>query len=182
VTKVAVLLRAVNVAGHSRLQMAELRTILSGLGLSSVSTYLQSGNAIVEDDGATAESIERSITDTLTQAVQRPVDALVRTLADFEALVAANPFALRHPRTELHATFLKVAPGADQFAALELPAGVPDEFTRGDRVIYVRCPEGYGNTKLTNAFFERRLKVSASTRNWNTVLNLRALLGGPSAD
>jgi uncharacterized protein (DUF1697 family) len=181
-SRVAVLLRAINVAGHGRLQMAELRDVLAGLGLGSVSTYLQSGNAIVEDEGAAPETVEHTIAEALSQVVERPVDALVRSLSDLDALVAGNPFVASQPRSALHATFLKVAPEVDLVSVLEAPTGVTDGFAPGERAIYVCCPDGYGNTKLTNAFFERRLKVSASTRNWNTVLNLRALLGGVPVD
>ncbi len=30
-------------------------------------------------------------------------------------------------------------------------------------------PNGYGETKLSNNFFEEELKVTATTRNWRTV-------------
>jgi len=45
----------------------------------------------------------------------------------------------------------------------------PDEFVIIGKEVYVHCPNGYGNTKLTNTFFEKKLKLSATTRNWKTV-------------
>ena len=43
------------------------------------------------------------------------------------------------------------------------------------REVYLHCPNGYGNTKINNAFFEKRLKAIATTRNWNTVAKLLEL-------
>lgn len=49
---------------------------------------------------------------------------------------------------------------------------LPDEFYISGRSIYLFCPNGYGNTKLSNTFFEKGLKVRATTRNWKTLLEL----------
>ena len=56
------------------------------------------------------------------------------------------------------------------------PTGtLPDEFRISGRLVYLHCPNGYGRTKLTNAFFERKLGVVATTRNLRTVTTLAAM-------
>jgi uncharacterized protein (DUF1697 family) len=72
-------------------------------------------------------------------------------------------------------TFLAVDGDPARAAAIEAVGYEPDEFRLMGREVYLHCPEGYGRTKLNNAFWERRLRVAATTRNWNTVTTLLQL-------
>ena len=90
--------------------------------------------------------------------------------------MAANPLLKTgaDPKT-LHVTFLATAPTAATVRSLADVDRSPDQFTVGGREVYVHCPDGYGNTKLNNTFFEKRLGVAATTRNWRTVQTLAVL-------
>jgi uncharacterized protein (DUF1697 family) len=77
----------------------------------------------------------------------------------------------------LHVTFLKGIPQSARVSALKAPPGELDEFVVGEREVYLFCPNGYGRTKLSNAFLEKKLDVTATTRNWNTVTALFAMAG-----
>jgi uncharacterized protein (DUF1697 family) len=98
---------------------------------------------------------------------------LLRTRAELAKLVAGNPFlrAGKDPST-LHVTFLADVPGG---ARIEAPGSGADEFRIVRREVYVHCPNGYGRSKLSNAFFEKKLGVVATTRNWRTVTTLAEL-------
>jgi uncharacterized protein (DUF1697 family) len=61
---------------------------------------------------------------------------------------------------------------------LQVPAGETAVFTLAGREVYLHCPDGYGRTKLSNAFLERKLGVAATTRNWKSVTALHDLMGG----
>ena len=63
-------------------------------------------------------------------------------------------------------------------ARLETPSGEPDELALVGREVYLHCPNGYGRTKLNNAFIERRLGLAATTRNWRTITALYDLVSG----
>ena len=102
---------------------------------------------------------------------------LVRSAAELAGVVAGNPFVGRagvDPRT-LHVTFLADAPDPDRCTAIEPDAGGADAFEIVGREVYLHCPGGYGRSKLNNAFWERKLKVPATTRNWNSVTRLAAM-------
>jgi uncharacterized protein (DUF1697 family) len=169
------LLRGVNVGGV-RLAMSDLREICTGCKLEQVQTYVQSGNVVFtspETDSATLEAaIERGIARTLD--MQIPV--LVRSAADLEAVVDNSPYAhkVKDPKT-LYVTFMKAAP--DKAAIARVDPQPPDEFTVVGREIHLNMVGGYGRTKLSNAYFERKLKAVATTRNWRTVNTLVELLG-----
>ena len=85
-----------------------------------------------------------------------------------------NPFIKTEAidETKLHVTFLTQVPEKSNVDKIDVGKYAPDEFFVDGKVIYLICPGGYGNTKLTNNFFESKLKMTATTRNWNTVNKL----------
>ena len=101
---------------------------------------------------------------------------LVRTSDKLKVVVAGNPFADsgREP-AKLHVTFLSASPDADRADALAAKDVGADEFHVAGREVYLYCPDGYGRTKLTNAFVEKQFRVVATTRNWKTVTTLADL-------
>ena len=105
--------------------------------------------------------------DVLAHAIS---DALLGACA-LAAAAAANPFAMRRgvdPKA-LYVTFLIRPSGRRSLAGVELPVRPGEEAVLKRDAVYVYCPHGYGDTRLNNAFFERRLACAATTRNWRTV-------------
>jgi uncharacterized protein (DUF1697 family) len=173
------LLRGINVGGHARVAMGDLRRLFEDLGHGGVTTYLQSGNvaftALDDDPARVASDVEERITTDLGVTIT----VLLRTGEDLAKIVTGNPFLPQGADpTKLHVTFLSEAPGQAAARALAAPPGEPDELVMAGREVYLHCPNGYGRTKLNNAFFERRLATAATTRNWKTVGKLKDLAGG----
>ncbi len=169
------LLRAVNVAGN-KVDMATLRRGLSGLGLSNVETYVQSGNVVFDAEGAGPHEHAAAIERLIEREFGLEVKVLVVAAAQLARIAAANPFvADGADEKTLHATFLFSPPDEADFAALELPAQDGERASLAGGVIYLHLPNGYGRTKLSNAWFERVLRTPATTRNWRTVTTLAAL-------
>jgi len=171
------LLRAVNVGGR-KVPMAELRALFEELGHDDVVTYVQSGNVVSRVTTRSAAAVERSVSMAIGAAFGFEVDVLVRTPKQMQAVLDGNPFsggsAPPAPKT-LHVTFLATTPAAARVHELDGSAFAPDEFRVDGRTVYLSCPNGYGTTKITNAWFERKLQVPATTRNWNTVTTLLEL-------
>ncbi|MCW3815544.1 DUF1697 domain-containing protein [Micromonospora sp. DR5-3] len=178
-TRYAALLRGVNV-GTTRIAMADLRRLVADLGHEDVKTYLQSGNAVFTsretDTGKLAQGIERAIADELGLTV--PV--LVRSGADLAAVAAASPYAGRQDDpTRVLVAFLSAKPTAAKVKDLTAPAGENLEYEVIGRELHLHFPDGgYGRTKFTNAYLEKKLGLVATTRNWKSVLALRDLTGG----
>jgi uncharacterized protein (DUF1697 family) len=170
------LLRAVNVGGRNRIAMARLRELLEGLGYGAVRTHLQSGNALFTAAGTPAH-VAHEIEGALAEEIGLTAKVLVRTRAELERVVAANPLLdIAGDPARLLVTFLSQAP--DRGAVSELaPADFePDTFALGEREIYAWYPQGVHATRLSNAFWERHLGVVATARNWNTVTRLLELM------
>jgi uncharacterized protein (DUF1697 family) len=173
------LLRGINVSGRNRIAMADLRALFEAHGHHDVTTYVQSGNVVSRSStrgaGAVARAIQRAIADDLGL----DVTVLVRTPAELHRILEGNPFlGPGADVAKLHVTFLGEPAAATRAAALDGGAFAPDRFAVHGREVYVHCPDGYGRTKINNTFFERKLGVTATTRNWNTVTQLAELAGG----
>jgi uncharacterized protein (DUF1697 family) len=173
--KYAVLLRGVNVAGNRKVAMADLRRVLESLGHGEVSTYLQSGNAVVSTEKSNAGRLERRIEKALASELSVDTRVLVRTHPELTALIDGNPFpaALAEPKF-LHVVFLGDNPTPAAVATMDPTAYAPDEIEFGDRAAYVRYAGGQGRSKLTPAAWNR-LGVVWTARNWNTVEALARL-------
>ena len=158
----AALLRGVNVGGR-KLPMADLRETLVSLGYDDVVTYVQSGNAVFSTRRK-ATRIGPEIEERLAADFSMDVPVIVRTHAELIGTLEANPFIGHADPARLHVTFLAESPPAERLSGIESDRYAPDEWRADDRAIYLHCPEGYGETKLNNGFWERRLETVATTR------------------
>lgn len=170
------LLRGINVGGHAKLPMDDLRQVLLTMGCTDVGTYLQSGNAVLTAAENDADALALAIETQLQASFGLAVKVVVRRPAELDSVVAANPFpgGVVEP-TKLHVAFLSAAVDVEGVAELDPTRFEPDQFRLGQREIYFWYPNGSGRSKLTGALFERRLGVVATARNWNTVTKLSAL-------
>jgi uncharacterized protein (DUF1697 family) len=172
VTTYVALLRAVNVGGRT-VPMAELRRAFEDMGYEDVRTYIQSGNVVFGASGS-ATSVAAQVRRGLEAELGPEVGVVLSTPAQLGAVVRRNPLA-RHDPATLHVTFLGSTPPGAKMRALEPDGYAPDVFHIAGRHVYLHCPNGYGRTKLTNALFERKLGVMATTRNVRTVTTLAAM-------
>ena len=150
--------------------MADLRELITDLGYSDVRTVLASGNVIFTGPKAKArEKLERAI----EERFEMPVDVVVKTMAEIEAILAADPYvdAIDNP-TRYFVVFLDRAPDRAKLEALEAEDFEPDSFRTGGRELYVWCPEGMQNSKLMKALGKPGLAGTATVRNWATVNKL----------
>ncbi len=170
------LVRGINVAGK-KVVMAELRDLFTALGHGDVRSYIQTGNVIFTAPGRDPGKLGAEVSARLQADLGVQAEVLIRTAKELDALVAGNPFVDRkvEPKT-LYVTFLAEVPAADKVDALTVPAGEKVEYELAGRDVYLHYPDGYGRAKLNNLYLEKKLKVVATTRNWNVVTKLRDLM------
>lgn len=166
------LLRGVNVGGKVKVPMAELRSLLSGLGLEQVTTYIQSGNVVFQTGGG-AKKVAGRIERGIAEAFGVDVTVLIRTPAQLRTIAEHNPFLADEPDpAKLHVVFLRDRPKAGASSRLDPERSPPDRFHLRGRELYLHLPNGAARSKLTNDYLERRLGVRATARNWKTLLKL----------
>jgi uncharacterized protein (DUF1697 family) len=168
------LLRGINVSGQKRIQMTELKAACEALGFGNVRTYVQSGNVVFESSEVDSARLAGMIEVQVERSFGYSLPVFVREAGEFQQLIAANPFTTqRHEdHASLHVTFLYAGPDPSQWSKLGTVNSGEDEFAAGVKEVFLFCPNGYGRTKLSNNFFEKKLGTPATTRNWKTVLAL----------
>jgi uncharacterized protein (DUF1697 family) len=173
------LLRGINVSGKNRIPMTDLRALYARHGHTDVVTYVQSGNVVSRVGARSAHAVEQSLADAIVTDLGLDVAVLVRTPTELRRVFERNPFVVGGADpAKLHVTFLATEALRATAAALDGTGFEPDRFRVQGREVYVSCPGGYGRTVINNAWFERKLGVTATTRNWNTVSKLVELAGG----
>jgi uncharacterized protein (DUF1697 family) len=149
--------------------------LLSSLGFEDVVTYIQSGNVVFRSPEGDADQISATIEREIATVFGMDPAVLLRKPSELEEIVERNPYRTRTDLSKLHVVFLDRTPAASAPTELDPGRSPPDEFTLRGREIYLHLPNGAGRSKLTIDYFERRLGVRATARNWNTLLRLLAL-------
>lgn len=169
------ILRGINVSGQKKILMADLKSLFESLKFSDVNTYIQSGNVSFKtkekfSDIQLAGKIEKAI----YKKYSFEVPVIIRNEDELKKITSSNPFLKEKgiDIKKLHVTFLSQIPGKAEIDSIDEVDYSPDRFAINGKEIYLHIPESYGETKLSNNFFEKKLKVKATTRNWNTVNQL----------
>lgn len=171
--KIAIL-RGINVGGKRKILMADLKALCEKLGLKNVKTYIQSGNLIFTSDNQNSK-LENILENEILEKFGFDVPVIVRDSQELQASIEKNPFIKTCDIAQLHLTFLKDKPTKDNEEKILMYNFEPDKFKINDKDVFIFCAGKYHQSKLTNNFFEKKLKVGATTRNWKTVLKLSEL-------
>jgi uncharacterized protein (DUF1697 family) len=159
--------------------MADLKKLCENRGLQNVKTYIQSGNVVFEL--ARPEAIpmfETCLQQAFTEKFGFDIPVIVRTADEWAESIAQNPF-LKEENVDidrLHFTCLKEIPSPELLEKIKLFQYLPDRYEIIGRNVFIFCAAGYGTSKLVNSFFESKLKVPATTRNWKTVMKLNEMI------
>jgi uncharacterized protein (DUF1697 family) len=170
-TMYVALLRGVNVGGKNKLPMRELVDFFERAGCTDVKSYIQSGNVVFSASSAIAEKVPNAIGKKIDEAFGFSSPVIVRTAQDLASVVQKNPFIARGA-DHSYVFFLADRPKSTAVAALDPERSPGDEFAVIDREVYLHCPNGFGRSKLTNDYFDRKLATTSTARNWRTVLKL----------
>jgi uncharacterized protein (DUF1697 family) len=171
------LLRAVNLGAHNSVAMADLRALLEHLGLREGRSLLQSGNLIFRSDVRKTVALEALLEAAAAKRLGLRTDFFVRSAAEVSAVLERNPFPAEATRDPGHLVvmFLKAAAADEDVQALRASITGREVVRADGRQAYIVYPDGIGNSRLTHALVERKLRTRGTARNWNTVTKLGAL-------
>lgn len=173
------ILRGINVGGSRKILMADLKKMYEKLGFSKVETYIQSGNVIFESaqNGPTSD-LEQNIQRAIAETFGFDVPVIIRSSEEVTESIANNPFWKEKDVDidRLHLTCLKEVPSPELVEKIKEFQYLPDRYEIIGNDVFIFCAAGYGTSKLVNSFFESKLKTSATTRNWKTVMKLHEMV------
>ncbi len=171
------LLRGINVSGQKKIKMADLRACLETLPFSDITTYIQSGNIVFKSAILSVAKLEKQIHELILKDFGFEVPVLIKTHQELKVAFENNPFAKDASKdpNKFYIVFLKEKPLAANIALLKTYDYSPEAYILDERIIYFYAANGAGNAKMSNNFFEKKLKVQATTRNWKTTHKLVTL-------
>ena len=172
--KYLALLRGVNVSGKNLIKMSDLKAALLAQNLQEVDTYIQSGNLIFSSEIQEKCKIEEIIQSCLFEQFKLTVPVIVLTDFELNQLITNHPFQSDPNSAPSHyyITFFKSTVNALDYQLLENRLSEGESIYLTPNCLYLHCPNGYGNTKLSNQWIDNKLGVVATSRNWNTCLKL----------
>jgi uncharacterized protein (DUF1697 family) len=171
------LLRGINVSGQKTIKMSGLVKHMENTGFHNVSTYIQSGNIIFQHTNKDVQYLERLIFTMIKKEYGFEVQTCILTASVLSDILQKNPYATDPDK--VYFTFLSDEPDITKLRKIPADKFLPEQFVVYKKVIISYFPDGYGRAKMNNNFFENKLKVFATTRNFKTV---KKLLEMTSAD
>ena len=172
--KIAIL-RGINVGGRRKILMADLKSLCEKLGWKNVTSYIQSGNLIFDSNQQNTE-LEHVLEMAIKEQFKFDVPVIVRSSTELKTAIAKNEFYSEDADiNQLHLTFLKEKPTAENIENTLNYNHKTDKLKIVDKDVFIVCSGKYHQSKLSNNFFEKKLNVGATTRNWKTVLKLQEL-------
>ena len=172
-----VLLRGVNVGKGNRVPMAAFRMLLEAKGFAEVRTLLNSGNAVFHSAAGSAANHAKAIGAGLQESLGVGVLVVVKSSAEFLAVVAENPLAIpENHHSRFLVAFAQSKAATQSLSALLPMLQLPERLHIGNHAAYLHCAGGILESKAGSALLGK-LGREITTRNWATVLKLKALLG-----
>lgn len=181
-TRIA-LLRAINVAGHRKIAMSDLRGLMAELGFDDTRSILQTGNLVFSCKALSGTALERHLEVEAEKRLGFRAEFLVRSDKQWARVIADNPFLVEAERdpSRLVVLFLKKTPSASGVTSLQVAIRGPELVRSVGKQLYVVYPNGIGRSRLTGRLIESKLGVLGTGRNWNTVLKIAGLASGSNA-
>ena len=170
------LLRGINVGRAKRVAMADLRSLVAGLGYTDVRTLLNSGNVIFDAPTADTAEVSARVEEALDSRLHVSARVIVLTAAELAAVVDENPLlGISSDPSRLMVTFRKGPLDPRPLAPLLKHDWSPEALAIGERATYLWCPAGVIESRLAQAAARALDDTVTTTRNWATVMKLHAL-------
>jgi len=171
------LLRGINVSGNNMIKMEALKTTLESIGFQNVQTYIQSGNVFLDTSEENAAAVGFKIRQEIFKAFGHDVPIVVISKTDLEACFKNNPFLKENEidLKKLYVAFVSTILQSESINNLKISQFKPDEASIDANRIYIKYAFGAGKTRFDQKYIEKKLNVTATIRNWNTVTQLLQL-------
>ena len=168
------LLRGINVSGHNMIKMDALKSALEKSGFQNVQTYIQSGNVFVDTEEENGSSVGFAIKQEIFKVFGHEVPVVVIGKKDLKYCFNNNPYLKENEvdTKKLYVAFISKELNASALNDLKISQFKPDEASIDESRIYIKYDIGAGKTRLDQKYIEKKLNVTATIRNWNTVSKL----------
>ena len=172
------LLRGINVGGHNKIRMADLRRLYTSLGMDNTRTLLQSGNVVFETADTDLALVKSSIEAGIRRTFDLDIPVILRSAAAFGTIFQRHPFTEEQlgDAKKVAVAFLSGVPEIDVYHALR-DSNPGRELIHADgRELFIFYADGMARSKLDTKRIDSKLGLIATVRNWNTCMKLQQIL------
>ena len=167
------LLKGINVGGHKKVSMAELRDLLAKSGFQNVQTYIQSGNVIFKSSEET-KNLEDKIQNAISSHFGFEVSVIVKTNAELQLIFDSCPFE-NAKKEKSYFIMLNKIPERNLIEEVDKISYDEEVIVIINNCLYFYCSKGFGQTKFNMSTYERKLNLVGTSRNYNTMVKLLSL-------
>jgi uncharacterized protein (DUF1697 family) len=171
------MLRGINVGGHKRIKMDQLRESFEALGFEQVKTYIQSGNVVFRAGKTSPSALSKKIEEKILSDFGFSASVVSRTSEEMGKTIENNPFLKERGIAveKLHVTFMSEAPAAAALKKLTELVVAPDRLCYFGKELFFYLPNGVSQSVLMKKPVDGVLGVVITTRNWKTVNSLHQM-------
>ncbi|MDR7001974.1 DUF1697 domain-containing protein [Neobacillus niacini] len=169
------LLRGINVGGHNKIKMADLKNLLESMGFKKVKTYIQSGNVVFDSEEVAGE-LTRKIEEAIQKEFGFPVTVVLRTASELVQIIQKCPYSPENlsEGESVHVAFLAGVPTDEGINYLQNFNKGNDEYKIEGQNVYLFFRQSIRDSKLAAQL--PKLGVQATVRNWKTVMKLDSMV------
>lgn len=153
--------------------MADLRLLFESLGFKEVQSYIQSGNVVFKSIEET--NLASKITEAIETKYGFMVLVLVKKASELSKILSKCPF-FDEKREKSYFILLKESPSQEDIKLTTEFSHPNEEFHIKEDCVYICYSDGAGRAKMGVNFFEKKLKVKATARNYRTMTKLLTLV------
>lgn len=179
--KYAVFLRGVNVGGNVKISMTDLKKVLADNGFSNVQTYINSGNVIVESDSG-RKPIQQQINSLIKGRFDLDIAMIIKSLSELTEIIHSDPYDREREITDSRKILMLLSDAIDpdKMATLKSEFPLKENYYLFNDVIYIYYHEGSGTSRFTVNLIERKFNITATARNWKTIVKMTGLMSDAS--
>ena len=172
--KCIALLRGINVGGHKKFPKAEQLEMLSKLGFKNPQVYIHTGNWVFETDEKEAV-VSVKISEAILKKYGWEVPVIVIKAKDFSTIFENCPFT-GEQKEKSYFALLSESPSSDNITIFKSFSFPEEEYYLRERCMYSFSTISAARVKMNTNFIEKKLKVSATSRNYKTMVKIISLV------
>ncbi len=175
--KYAAFLRGINVGGNNIINMNDLKNALTKSKFENVKTYINSGNIVFESaDGK--KDVKETFENTILSRFKLKIDVTIKTQKELEEIISNNPFNEKKENDNSKRIVVMLSDKVDRDRALQFKSDekIVENYYHKDDILYIYYHDGAGRSKFTTSYIDKKLKVSSTARNWNTILKMSEMM------
>jgi uncharacterized protein (DUF1697 family) len=175
--KYVAFLRGINVGGNNIISMNDLKSALAKSKFKNIQTYINSGNIVLESNDD-KEKVKELFEKTIVAYFKLKIDVTVKTQKELDEIILNNPFNSKKENENSKRIVVMLSDKVSQDQALQLKSDerIVENYYLKDDLLYIYYHDGAGRSKFTTSYIDRKLKVTSTARNWNTMLKMNEML------